>query len=507
MRKKIVGRVVVGAILLSILMVFSTVAVAETEADKWLREAAKPYKGTTINVIGEALPPLASLAERSAEFTKITGIKVNIEQRDMDSVKQKVTADFVANTHIYDAFMNYFSWISSMVENDWLVPLETFMSDRKITDPNFDLKKDISNQEWLNTMAAYKGKLYGVPFTVHTIFLYWRWDIFENPEEQKNFKAKYGYDLPSPPITLKEYRDTSEFFTRKKGEKMAGKVLGYDVYGTTLCGKRHISTVYNWFNVLFTYNGQTIDSPGHFDYGPVIVNNDAGVKALTYYKDMVDNFSPPGTTSYTWDEQLAAVQTELAVSALLWADAAYATTEDPTQSKVIGKIAYSGTPLGDRKITNMNGWVLSIPTSSKKQEAAWLFLQWTQRKEMQALLMANGTIALPDSAYTVPDVYNLTYAPTHYFFTHGKVLKVDGKEAFRKPGEDWGLPKDYYEAVDPVTGKREVVIFTMKCFPESLILEDILGKYINGCLAGEYEPKEALDKAADELRRKIPRLK
>ena len=139
--------------------------------------------------------------------------------------------------------------------------------------------------------------------------------------------------------------------------------------------------------------------------------------------------------------------------------------------------------------------------------AAWLFLQWTQRKEIQALLMSNGTIALPDSAYTVPEVYGLTYAPTHYVFTHNAALEVDGKPAFRKPGESWGLPEEYYNAVDPTTGKTDVSIFTMKAFPESLILEDILGKYINECLAGGLSPKEALDQAAAELREKIPNLK
>ncbi len=498
-------KIIAGLVAISSLLV-SSAALAESEADKWLKEASKPYAGTTINVIGEALPPLDSLAKRSAEFTELTGIKVNVEPRDMDSVKQKVTADFVADTHIYDVFMNYFSWVAAMVDNDWLVPLGTFSANKSITDPGFDLKRDISNQEWLNTMASYKGDLYGVPFTVHTIFLFWRWDLYENAEEKKNFKAKYGYDLPSPPITLDQLKDTSEFFTRKAGETMGGEVLEHDVYGMTLAGKRHISTVYNWMNVLYAYNGQTVDSPGHFDYGPVIVNSEEAVKALTYYKWLVDNTSPPGTVTYTWDEQLAAVQTGLATSALLWADAAYAASEDATQSKVVGKIAYSGTPIGTRKITNMNGWILSVPKSSRNQEAAWLFLQWTQRKAIQALLMSNGTIALPDSAYTVPEVYKLTYAPTHYVFTHNKVLEVDGKPAFREAGQAWGLPKAYYDAVDPMTGKTDVSIFTMKAFPESLILEDVLGKYINESLAGGLSPKEALDKAAAELQQKIPKL-
>ena len=78
---------------------------------------------------------------------------------------------------------------------------------------------------------------------------------------------------------------------------MGGEVVEHDVYGMTLSGKRHISTVYNWMNVLYAYDGQTVDSPGHFDYGPVIVNSEEAVKSLTYYKWLVDNTCPPGTVT------------------------------------------------------------------------------------------------------------------------------------------------------------------------------------------------------------------
>ena len=61
-----------------------------------LDEAAKPYKGTTIRIIGEALAPLGipEPAEESA-FEEETGIKVEIEQHAFDQVIQKTTADFV----------------------------------------------------------------------------------------------------------------------------------------------------------------------------------------------------------------------------------------------------------------------------------------------------------------------------------------------------------------------------------------------------------------------------
>lgn len=488
-------------------MIFTSSINAQNSADEWLKKASEPYKGVTIRLIGEALPPLESLNQLKEKFTALTGIKVEIEQAAMEEVREKTVADFVAKTGIYDCFMAHSETTAINAENSWVQPLEKFVQNKNITEPGFYLGSDISNQDWLNGCFAYKGTLYGLPFSVHTLIYDWRVDLFEHPKERENFKAKYGYELPLPAITMDQLRDCSEFFTRKKGEKLGDEILDHDVFGMTLCGKRHISTVYNFKNVLSAFNGRIIDSPTGYDYGPVVINSEEGVKALTYYKDLFDNFCPSGSAMYTWDEQLAAIQSGLAVQALLWADAAFAISEDPSQSKVIGKIAYSGMPIAARKSTNLNGWAMCIPTSSKNPEAAWLFIQWSQRKEVQAELMAHGSFSLSDSAYQEPKVYKLTYAPTHYFITHHKILEINGKKAFREPGSAWGLPKEYAEAPDPLTGELFPAIFDPPRFSEAVVIDNILSIYINACLTGQYSPKEALDKAAEEIKAKIPKLK
>lgn len=478
-------------------------------SDEWLEQASEPYKGTTIRLIGEALPPLESLNSLKEAFTELTGINVVIEQTGMEALREKVVADCIAKTGVYDIFMSSFESTAANAENKWVIPIEELMQNEKITAPNFALEDDIGNMDWLYDAFAYDGLLYGFPFSVHTLVYDYRVDLFEHPEERNDFKIRYGYDLPVPAITMNQLRDLSEFFTRKKGAILAGEVLEHDVYGITLCGKRHISTMYNFKNVLSAFNGKIIDAPTGYDYGPVVVNSEEGVRALTYYKDLFDNFCPPGSTMYTWDEQLGAMQSGLAVQALLWADAAFALSEDPEQSTVAGKVSYSGLPMADRKTTNLNGWVLCILRSSekKKQDAAWLFLQWTQKQEIQAELMANGSFSLTESAYKEPKVYSLTYTPLHYFITHRKVLEVNGEKVFRKPGSPWGLPKEYYEARDPLTGEQLPAIFDPPRFPEAVVLDNIMSIYLNGCLSGQYTPQEALDLAAKELQTKIPKLK
>jgi len=476
-------------------------------AGAWtLEEAAKPYAGTTIRIIGEALAPLESLNQQKSAFEEITGIKVVVEQHAFDQVIQKTTADFIGGTGFYDAILNPHVRVPTLIANGWIQPLDDFLSNAELADPQFDVENAVLSKDWLMASLGQEGKLYGVPFSGHTIYLNWRYDLFEHPDERAAFEAKYGYELPSPPITMQQMWDTAEFFTRSKGETLAGQTLAQDVYGITLSGKRHISMLWNFYNVLYAFDGKVVDSGTGPEYGPVVINSDAGVKALTYYSDILNNYGPPGSSNYTWDEQLAAMQSGLAVQALLWADASYAISHDPSQSEVVGKVAYSGTPIGERKIVNLHQWGMFIPSTSKNPEAAWLFLQWTQRPDVQAKLMSTGSISLTKSAYQEPSVQDLDYAATNYFMLSGEVPEMKGGPAYREAGSSWGLPKSYADAKDPVSGMTQPVIFKLENFPEYATLEEILMKNLSAVLAGQMSPKEGLDKSVEEIHAEIPAL-
>ena len=480
---------------------------AQSAAADWmLSEAAKPYEGVTIRVIGEALPPLESLNQQKAAFEEETGIKVEVEQHAFDQVIQKTTADFVGRTGFYDAVLNPLMRVPALVVNGWVQPLETYLNDPALADPDFAVTEQVLSEDWLNASLAHEGKLYGVPFSAHTIYLNWRFDLFEHPDEQAAFKERYGYDLPSPPVTLQEMWDTSEFFTREAGEMLAGEELRHPMYGITLSGKRHVSMIYNFYNILYAYDGLVVDSASGPEYGPLVINDERGVAALEFYRDLLTKFSPPGSLTYTWDEQLAAMQSGLAAQTLLWADASYAMAHDEEQSRVAGQIAFSGTPIGARKIVNLHQWGIFVPTTSKNPEAAALFLQWTQRPDVQAKLMSTGSISLTESAYYEDSVVALDYSATNHYLLSGKVPEHGGMAAYRKAGEAHGVPQRYADAVDPVTGDSQPVIFKLENFPEYATVEEVLMKHVSAILAGQMEPKEGLDAAVEEIYAEVPAL-
>ncbi|MEW5815979.1 MAG: extracellular solute-binding protein, partial [Spirochaetota bacterium] len=316
---------------------------------------------------------------------------------------------------------------------------------------------------------------------------------FENPEEQKAFKAKYGYDLPAPPVNWKEYMDVAQFFTRKKGEKLAGKVLEHDFYGNTIQGKRHVSTWYTYLNVLYSFGGQEVKVPGKgSEYGPVTVNSSEAVEALEYYMSLVP-YCPPGVLTYGWDESQAAMQQSLAAMGIEWDDAVGA-VENPKESLVAGKIAYSGVPIKNDKCIQVEAWSYFIPKLSRKPGLAWLFMQWAMGTERQKAQMRMGGESPIRATYDDPEVKNLPYAPAALFLKSGgqDVLGVRKVGA----GNGWGIPERYLNAMNPKTGDTKVNIIPKPTFPEQEEIVDAIILAVSKALAGELSARQALDECA-----------
>ena len=105
------------------------------------------------------------------------------------------------------------------------------------------------------------GKKVSVTLDGDTFLLYYRKDIFQDASEKAAFKAKYKYDLPDPPNTWKQVVDLAQFFTRKKGQKLAGKTLTKDFYGYADQAKR--GRVYYWY--IFRFIPFNAPTPHYFD--------------------------------------------------------------------------------------------------------------------------------------------------------------------------------------------------------------------------------------------------
>ncbi len=112
-------------------------------------------------------------------------------------------------------------------------------------------------------LMNYGGNIYGLFDDGDTFLLYYRADIFENPDYQEEFAATHDRAL-APPTTWEEYDEIQAFLT----EKGAGEWWGG-------ASQRNPSQVYHWWMLEFRTRGgkffdeetmdATLDSPAGID--------------------------------------------------------------------------------------------------------------------------------------------------------------------------------------------------------------------------------------------------
>ena len=63
---------------------------------------------------------------------------------------------------------------------------------------------------------------------------------------------------------------------------------------------------------------------------------------------------------------------------------------DPSQSKVVGKIGWAPHPMGTRRGSQTGGFGIAIPTNAQNKEAAFLLLQWLTSKDADKQIALAG---------------------------------------------------------------------------------------------------------------------
>lgn len=415
-------------------------------AGAWsLEEASKPYKGTTLRTIGEALPPLEAMDKLKHKFEERTGIKVVIEMYEHSEAVNKVMLDLNSRRGRYDFILQPHRELGRFVANGHLAPIDQFMNDPKLRDPGFKPEEALYQGLW-KEISWYGGKAYGFPFTALTMYLWYRKDLLEDPQERAGFKAKYGYDMQVP-ATWDQYRDLAEWFTRPE--------QGF--YGTAIQGKRHEALWYEWLNFLYSFGGDMMEVSSGSECGPIIVNSPEAVASLDYYKSLIP-YSPSDTLNYFWDDVMVAMQQGKTFEMIMWNDATYA-VEDPSQSTVSGKMGFDLVPQGKGgKVGQVEGWTYLIPAYAEDKEAAYLFIQWMMEFDQQLEQHQNGGASARPDVYAHPDVQKITYS---------KASMDTNAVAIAKP-----------------------------TIPESPEITEILVLELSNALAGKKTSRQALDDAA-----------
>lgn len=409
-----------------------TPAVVEKDADGI---AWKAYAGTTIrlgmnkHVYTETIRPFIG------EFEEKTGIKVIIEDFAQDEFMSKRLVDLSSGAGTYDIVMMD-SVCTQAAGAGWIENLdEWFKKSELVNMEKYDY--DDLAPSW-KLAFTYKNSLYAIPVSGEKQMLFYRADLFD----------QYGIKVPT---TFDEVEEAAKFF---KNLYPAGILLR---------GQK-IHTVSNCTGVIWSYGGKIADS---LDYNTAVFNSPEAVAGADMYTRLARLYGPAGIANYTWYECVTDFQQGLAPM-YLDMSVFMSQFEDPSQSTVVGKVGYAPMPAGPAGSKPTGGaWALSLSSSSKNKEAAFLFLQWITSPEVCERLAVEGGVAARVSSFNSEEL-KAKYPATWL-------------SAFQA-----GLAADVPEVTFPTISKSEEYL-------------DVIGTAFNSLIQKEQDVKSVLDKACVQV--------
>jgi multiple sugar transport system substrate-binding protein len=241
------------------------------------------------------------------------------------------------------------------------------------------------------------GKIYGFPDDGDVFLMYYRKDIFADPKLQEAFKAKAGRDL-TVPKTWVEFDEVGQFLTDQLQPATYGAAFfRQPPYGMYMFQERFRNEGGKFFDA------ETMKAS---------INSEIGIKTLEGMRNE-NKFMPPGVEQFGFVENLAAFLSGQTAMTISWPPygrwaAGYGTDEEVLswvpKSTIAGKVGYALPPGGHPQLAA--GFALSVASTSKQKEAAYLFIQWLN-SEATSLQRVQLPYALRDpfrdSHFTSPE--------------------------------------------------------------------------------------------------------
>lgn len=292
----------------------STLSRADQEAEmQWFIDAAEPFQGMSINVVSETIATHEYESQVLAPaFTAITGIEVTHDLIGEGDVVERLQVQMQTGENVYDAYVND----SDLIGTHWRYQQARSLTDwmagegADVTSPTLNLDDFIG----LQFTTGPDGDLYQLPSQQFANLYWFRYDWFNDPEIQAEFRDEYGYDL-GVPVNWAAYEDIAEFFTGRE-------IDGQTVYGNMDYGKKDPSLGWRFTDAWMSMagmgdvgepNGLPVDEWGvrvneaSQPTGSCVsrggaTNSPAAVYAIEKYKYWLENFTPPAAAGMTFSE-------------------------------------------------------------------------------------------------------------------------------------------------------------------------------------------------------------
>ena len=351
-----------------ITLAWSGAAGAQSAAQRAVDAAKKICAGKTVTIVWEAgLQSLDPKNFSGPKWEQLTGCKVNVIEVPTAEMFTKIMQEYRAGTGAYDALNVIPAWMPDLAQAGALEVLDPYVD-------KYGFRAELQKiaPTYRDNQMTVNNKIYGFPDDGDVFLFYYRKDIFARDDLKKAFKAKYKYDL-APPKTWKQFDEIGSFLT--------DALKSEGIYGASFFREAPYT--------MFMFQERFRNEGGKFFDGSMkaTVNSPVGVKVFTEMRNE-NRFMPPGVEKFGFVENLAVFLQGQSAMTISWPPygrfaAGYLSEEKALswvpKSTIAGKVGYTLPPGGHPQLAA--GFALSVASTSKQKEQAYLFIQWLNSED------------------------------------------------------------------------------------------------------------------------------
>ena len=366
-------------------------------------------------------------------FETKTKIKINVVEMELGDMYSIQQASLEKGKGAYDLLSIESGWAKEWAANGFTVPIQDLA--KEIDPVGIKGMTTYLNHYYdaLLNILSYRGQAHAIPYQTYNMGTHFRRDLFEDAGEKEAFKKKYNREL-RPAETFEHLTDLAEFFTRKKGDKLAGKVLDSPFYGVALMAghKPHINDEFSailwglgghWFQPVYKEKNSIRG------FKVTTVSKEA-VKAAEIYRKLL-TFAPPEAIKGWAFLESANALAEGKVAMWPFAYNNLWSWSSNVEKNIPGaKIGVAQVP-GNRPYTG--AYAFGVAYDSKNTEAAYWFLKYIGSYEGQKTYALSGGNPCRKDVATDPD-----FALEKYRLSNGQ------QQANHQSLESWGIHVNEY---------------------------------------------------------------
>jgi multiple sugar transport system substrate-binding protein len=342
---------------------------AATFAPKRARAAASAGSITIGSFQDNAMAPFRDTFIKL--FTKETGIKVNYNETNYDTWYQNAKNDGLNKTGAYDIYVMDDNWVPEFAAGKIVQSLDKlgFKVNRDI------LPKGVEQGLWppkhgarMKLFASQSPELYAIVIIDDVEILYYNHDYF-----------------PKAPQTWDDVYRVAK-----------GKAHPPKLYGWSARGVKGNPIVQTYLPLMSAYGANFVNP----DWSPGFAGA-RGVAALERLFSFIP-YMPSGVAEFDTDQETQ-VLLQGKCTALTEYTGLVHQIDNPSASKVVGKIRTAATPKQERSGPAIGTFICGIASGSKNPQGALQFLEWfTSSKVQKQFARQGGSAAVTGSALHDP---------------------------------------------------------------------------------------------------------